>query len=205
MIEDELIKIWQSSAKIEQVKFEKSRLMLDVQTSLNRFHRLIKYGILTEQIAVLIIVPVFLFYIYFVPQVLSKIASFLIVVWAIWYMTRLRTIKKRKPNSVTLSYLDHLKENQTYLKFLNNMTNTILYWYILPPMTGYFLFITGPYIAGVIDSKFLIILIFIGLSVAIASPPPPPPPPYTYSRWVIKKIYTPRLRKIDELIRVLEE
>ncbi|MFK5973650.1 MAG: hypothetical protein QM485_10260 [Flavobacteriaceae bacterium] len=197
MVEDELIKIWQSSTKIEQVKFEKSRLILDMQSSLDRFHRQIKFGILIEQIAALTIVPVFLFYIYWVPFVLSKLASFLIVIWAIWYMIRLRTLKKKRPKSITLNYLDYLKENQTYVSLLKNVTNTALYWYVLPPMTGYFLFIAGPYLDGIIDFKFLIILTFIGLATVIAT--------YFYSRWIVKKIYSPRLKKINELIRVLEE
>lgn len=197
MMEDELIKIWQSSAKVEQVKFEKSRLMLDMQSSLDRFHRLVKYGVFIEQFAAFTVVPVFLFYIYFVPPVLSKIASFLIVLWVIWYMIRLRNIKKRKPKSVTLNYLDYLKENQTYLKLLKNMTDTILFWYVLPPMTGFFLFITGFYLEGIIDIKFLLKLILIGLATIIAT--------YGYSRWVVKKIYSPRLKKIDNLIGVLEE
>ncbi|PHQ62367.1 MAG: hypothetical protein COC08_00995 [Maribacter sp.] len=196
-MEDELIKIWQSSAKVEQVKFEKSRLMLDMQSSLDRFHQLVKYGILSEQIAVLIIIPVFLFYTYLVPPVLSKIASFLIIIWAIWYMIQLRTIKKKNPKSITLNYLHYLKENQTYLSLLKNMTNTALYWYVLPPMTGYFLFITGFYFEGIIDSKIFLIVTFIGLASVIAT--------YFYSQWIVKKIYSPRLKKIDELIRVLEE
>ena len=43
MIEDELVKIWQSSPNQERVKFEKSRLMIDVQSSLDRLHRFVKY------------------------------------------------------------------------------------------------------------------------------------------------------------------
>lgn len=197
MMEDELIKIWQSSTKVEQVKFEKSRLMLDMQTSLDRFHRLVKYGIFIEQFAAFTIVPVFLFYIYFVPPVLSKIASFLIALWAIWYMIRLRNVKKGKPKSVTLNYLDYLKKNQSYLKLLKNMGDTVIYWYVLPPLTGYFLFIIGFSVDGIIEYRFLTKLILVGIATGIAT--------YFYSRWIVKKIYSPRLKKIDELIKVLEE
>ncbi len=48
MIEDELIKIWQSSSKQELIKFEKSKLMIELQSSLNRLHRWWKYLELSE-------------------------------------------------------------------------------------------------------------------------------------------------------------
>ena len=196
-MEDELIKIWQSSPQAEQIKFEKSRLMLDMDNSLDRFHRLAKYGIIIEQIAVLIIIPVFLFYIYFVPHLLSKIASIWIAIWACWYMTLLRKFKKSKPKTLNLGYIDYLRENRTYMVNLKKWADRSMYWYVLPPMLGYFIFIIGPYLDGAIDEAFFIKLILIGLATVILT--------YFYTRWVVKTIYTPRLKKIDELIKVMEE
>lgn len=195
-MEDELIKIWQSSPKTEQVKFEKSRLMLDMQSSLDRFHRLVKYSVLVEQIAVIILIPILLFIVYWVPPVLSKIASFLIVLWAIWYMFRLRKIKERQPKSITLNYLEYLKKNRGYLRYLKNMTDTAMYWYILPPMTFYFMFITGAHLYARGPIPFFLFAVLLGLSMSIAC--------YFYFRWIVKKIYIPRLKKIDELIEVME-
>ena len=197
MMEDELIMIWQSSPKTEQIKFEKSRLMPDMQSSLDRFHRLVKYSVLVEQIAVIIIIPIFLLIVYWVPPVLSKIASFLIVLWAIWHMFRLRKVKKRKPKSVTLNYLEYLKKNRGYLKYLKNMTDTAMYWYIFPPMTFYFIFITGAHLYARGQIAFFLFTIFLGIGMSIAY--------YFYFRWMVKKIYIPRLKKIDELIKVMEE
>jgi len=34
MIEDELIKLWQTSSNAEHIKFEKSKLMIELQSSL---------------------------------------------------------------------------------------------------------------------------------------------------------------------------
>ncbi len=197
MMEDELIKIWKSSPQDEQIKFEKSRLILDMQNSLDRFHRLVKIGIIIGQVAVLTIIPVFLFYIYFVPPILAKIASFFIVIWACWYMFLLRKIQKSKPNVINLNYLDYLNKNRTYMSTIKKLGATTLYWYILPPMAGYFLFITGFYFDGIVDDSFFIKLILIGVGTVILT--------YMYSRWVVKKIYSPRLQKIDELIKVMEE
>ena len=196
-MEDELIKIWQSSPEQEQIKFEKSRLILDMQSSLDRFHRLMKYGLLMEQIAVFIIIPVFLFYLYLVPPILAKIASFLLVLWAIWYMFLLRKIKKRKPCTVTLNYIEYLKKNRNYLSVLKKWGDTAIYWYVLLPLSGYFLFVSGFYLDRIVDNAFFVKLIFIGLGTGAVT--------YIYIKWVVKKIYTPRLKKIDELIEVMEE
>lgn len=198
MMENELIKIWQSSSNQEQIKFEKSRLILETQSSLNRFNKLIKYAILIEQSGVLIIIPVFLFYIYFVPFTLSKIASFLIVIWAIWYMLKLRSWKKSKPTNLSENYLDYLYQNQEYIKTLKRWGDATLYWYILPCILGTLLFIMGPIIEGVITDNFQIAIVFsivIGLGIGM----------YFYTKWTTKKLYTNRLTKIEELIKVMEE
>ncbi|MDB4292419.1 hypothetical protein N9954_03370 [Maribacter sp.] len=197
MIEDELIKIWLSSPEIEQVKFEKSRLILDMQSSLDRFNHLAKYALIIEQVAVIIIIPVFLFYVYFVPHLLSKIASIWIAIWACWYMTLLRKFKRAKPNSLNLDYIGYLKVNRAYMANLKKWADRSMYWYVLPPMSGFFIFIAGPYVDGAINEAFFIKLILIGLVTVILT--------YFYKRWAVKKIYMPRLKKIDELIKVMEE
>ncbi len=100
MIEEELIKIWQSSPNQERVKFEKSRLMIDVQSSMDHFHRKIKYRDLREQIAVAIIIPVFAYYAYSIPHLLSKVASVLIIGYALFVAIRIKKAKKHKPGAI---------------------------------------------------------------------------------------------------------
>jgi len=195
-MDDELIKIWQSSPVEEQIKFEKSRLMIDMQSSLDRFDKLLKYGILIEQSAVLIIIPIFTFYIYYVPFLLSKIASVLLVLWAIWYWFRLRWYKTLKPNSVNVNYLDYLYQTKTYLQMLKGLSDTAIYWYVLPGISGCLLFALGPIIEGVLTGLKMIMMltIFIGSGVGT----------YFYIKWMGKKIYVRRLEKLDELIEAME-
>src|SRR5579885_1868435 len=101
MMEDELIKIWQSSPNSERIKFEKSRLMMDVQSSLDDFNKKVKHRDLRELIAFAIAAPVFAYYIYSVPFVLTKIASALILVWGVFVVLRLRNAKKLQPAKFT--------------------------------------------------------------------------------------------------------
>ena len=197
MMDDELIKIWQSSPQEAQVKFEKSRLMIDMQSSLDRFDKLAKYGILTEQIGVFIIVPVFSFYIYWVPFTLSKIASGLLVIWAIWYMFRLRRMKKLKPNSVNVSYIQYLHQTRTYLRTLKGMSDTAIYWYVLPAISGALLFVLGPIIEGALTGGKMIFALSVVVGTGVAS--------YFYIRWMAKKVYVGRLQKLEELIATMEK
>ncbi len=196
-MEDELIKIWQSSPKVEQVKFEKSRLILDLQSSLLSLSRLAKYGILVEQIAVIIIVPVFLYSIYWVPHLLSKIGSLWIVAWSIWYMSLLRRIKRDKPQEQDQTYLDYLNQWKSYLGQNKKLTGSALYWYILPPITGCILFALGFYLGNAMGFQRFAVHIGIFLILAIII--------HFYFKWIIRTVYNPRLSKIDKLIQVMGE
>src|SRR5258708_4383676 len=132
MIEEELIKIWQSSPNQERIKFEKSRLMIEVQASTDRLHRSIKYRDLREQIAALFVIPVFAYAAYTVPFVLTKIASVLTILWAIYVIMTLRNAKKHKPGAFTETYLEYLIKTRVYIDIQKRMIDSILYWYILP-------------------------------------------------------------------------
>jgi fumarate reductase subunit C len=196
MIEDELINIWQSSPKVEQIKFEKSRSMIDVQSSLDRFHRLIKYRDLTELIGQLIGLPVFVFYIYYVPFLLSKIASFFIVLLGIYIIYRFRRVKKHKPSVLHETYLDYLSKSRKYVAAQKRLLETALYWYILPATMLCTIFILG-YSEKIKSLGLWVILILTPVIVGICT--------YYFNQWMIKKKYTPRLKKIDELIKSMEE
>lgn len=196
-MDDELIKIWQSSPVEEQIKFEKSRLMIDMQSSLKRFDLLAKYGILTELIAAFIGIPVFTFYVYWVPFTLSKIASVLIVIWLIWYVFRLRRVRKLKPNSINVNYLDYLYETRTYIRMLKGLGDTAMYWYILPIISACLLFVLGGIIEEALTGLKMIFVLTVVIGTGIAG--------YYYMKWVTKKVYVSRLEKLDELIATMEE
>ena len=196
MMEDELIKIWQSSSKQEQIKFEKSRLMLDLENSLDRFHRVVKYRIVIDQIAAISMIPAFLFGIYFIPPMLAKIASFLIVVWAIWYAFQLREAKKRKTGAVTLNYLEYLKNNRDFISYLKKVLLKAIYSYTLLALPAYFLSITGIFIDELINSALFIKFVLLGVVGHIGA--------YMYSLWEVKKI-DEQSKKINALIKVMEE
>ena len=191
-MEDELIKIWQSSPNQERMKFEKSRLIIDMQSSMDKLHRAIKYRDMREMVAIGIVVPIFAYAAYAIPFMLSKLASVLIIIWAIYIGFRLRNARKHKPGAFFESYLDYLRQTREYLRIQKHMMDNIVYWYILPGMTLTMLFVLGP---GKTKSIFRMGILNVALAVAT----------YYLNKRSAEKQYVPRLKKLDELIQVMEQ
>src|SRR5688572_22742422 len=194
MIENELVKIWQSSPNQERVKFEKSRLMIDVQSTVDEIHRKIKYRDLAEQLGAVLMAPVFIYYAFTIPFVLTKIASILIVAWGMYVIFRIRQAKKHKPGPFTDNYMQYLHKTKNYLSVQKDMIDNVLYWYILPAMILMFMFILGPGVTPERMSKLIsmgILNIFTGAAI------------YYLNKRAVKKQLIPRLEKIDKLIGVM--
>src|SRR6185369_7879018 len=97
-----------SSPNQERIKFEKSRLMIDVQASMDHFNKKVKYRDLAEQVGVMIVIPAMAYSAYAIPHVVTKLASVLTIGWAIYIAVRLRSAKKHKPGAFAESYMDYL-------------------------------------------------------------------------------------------------
>ncbi|WP_136465225.1 hypothetical protein [Flagellimonas onchidii] len=196
MMEDELIQIWQSSSDQERIKFEKSRLMIELESSLTRLHKWWKYLELVEGVSILICIPVFAFYVYFVPFILSKIASALTVIWLIYVIVRIVRIKKYKPSAFTESYLDYLHKTRKYLKVQMYLLKSSLYWYILPGIFFIFLFLVGAWEKPE-THNVIILTAVLAICIGVIT--------YYINKRRVRKEFEPRLKKIDELIAVMEE
>jgi len=195
MIEDELIKIWQSSSHQERLKFEKSKLMLELQSSLKRLHRWWRNIERVNSISALITIPVFMFFIYRAPFISMKIASALIVVWSIYVGIRMLGIRKFKPRDLEENYVHYLEKTRTYLLAQKRMLETSLNWRILTLYPIYLLFFVelwdkplARYI-GIISFSML-----IGLGIH----------EYYLRKRRVKNEIMPRINRIDALIENLE-
>lgn len=195
-MEEELIKIWQSSPNQERIKFEKSRLMIDMQSSMDRLHRSIKYRDLREYIAIAFIIPAFSITAFFIPFPISKIASVLIIGWALYVGIKLRNAKRHKPSAFTETYLDYLRKTREYLLIQKQLLDSVVYWYILPAATLMMLFVLG---FGVTMDRLKQILKWVFINIGLAAVT------YYLNKRAVQKELVPRLTKIDELIRVLEK
>ncbi len=194
MIEDELIKIWQSSSSQERIKFDKSKLMIELQSSLGRLHRWWKYLELVEVISATIGILSFVFIAYWVPFTSSKIASVLIIIWLVNLLIRLLGIKKFKPSDLEENYLKYLKKYREYLEIQKNLLESYNYWGAIPMYPIFFLFLVGPW--EITSKRYLIIIIYLAMVVMQIYG-------YFLNKRRVKTEINPRIERVDELIKEL--
>ncbi len=196
-MEEELKKLWQSSPEQEQVKFEKSRFMMDVQANVDRFHKSMKQLYLRESMGVIIIIPIFLIYAFIFPQPLTKVASGLIILWGIYILLVIRKTKQQKPEQYSLSYLEYLQQTRAYLELQKKLRKNVLLWYALPLLSFSFLFLVG-LLKDKPDGTNAIItsgIICVAIGIII----------HFLNRISAKKFVEPKLKKVNDLIKTLEE
>ena len=196
MIEEELIKIWQSSPTQEQVKFDKSRLMIDVQSNLDRFHKSMKGLYLRESLAAIIVIPIFIAYVFFIPILLTQIASVLIALWGVALLLLMRRLKKRKPEEHTVSYAEYLRKTRNYLEIQKQLREKIILWYVGPCMAFCYLFMLGMILDDASDTNYIIGAAVYCLVLGAVI--------YILNRRSAKKFVAPKLEKVNDLIRTLE-
>ncbi len=197
MIEDEFIKIWQSSNNQERIKFEKSKLMIELQSSLGYLHRWWHYLELGEVSLAVIGILLSCFLAYIIPVILLKVVMILIAILAIYLTSKYQGIKKYKPNDLEENYLEYLKKNRKYLEAQKNFLKTYINWGILPVYPIMLLFVIGIWNKV---SAYFILIIFINVAAIIIGG-------YGYflNQKRVKKKINPRLKKIDTLIKLIEE
>jgi hypothetical protein len=202
MIENELIALWQSSPKHERIKFEKSKLMLDVQSKLDSFDRAVNRRDFLEIGTAIVIIPLFAYQVYNQPNYLAKFGATWIVVYVVYVIYRLLDAKKNKPKEVS-SYLEYLKQCKKYLERQKKLLDSVLYWYVLPCLMGCAIMMTG--MLDLLNKSWYEIIRMRKVWIAVSS--------FTIigvfvprlNKWAVKKELLPRIKKVNELIRLMEE
>jgi len=198
MIEDELIKIWQSSSNQEQIKFEKSKLMIELQSSLKRLDRWWNYLELSETILAVFGVLLSTLLLFKVPFILTKIALALMIICAVYLIIKYRGVKKFQPSDLENNYLNYLKKNREYLQVQKKFIRTYLYWGILPVYPIMVLFTISVW--QKIPENFITVLVIINLAaigIGVYG--------YFLNKKRVKKEIDPRIERVNELINRLEQ
>jgi len=196
MIEDELINIWQSSSNQERVKFEKSKLMIELQSSLDYLNRWWKFGVRVEIVAAFIAIPIFVFITFWIPYTSSKIASAFIIIYVVFVITRLTSIKKFKPSDLEENYLTYLKKSRKYLEAQGNLLETYKYWGMTPLYPIIFLFVFDFW--EIPSKRIVIVILFfnmIGMHIFA----------YFFHKRRVKNEIKPRIKRVDEVIESLKK
>lgn len=144
MLEEELKNIWRNSSEATKIQFDISRLMIDLEHKLKRTQRQVKQRDFSEIAASVVGIPLFLFFAYEIPFVLTKVASMLSVLWFVYVIVRFRNSKKQAVKiNMASSFREQLDYHRNFLAHQMHLLNTILYWYVLPPFLCNLLFIVG--------------------------------------------------------------
>ncbi len=195
MIEDELIKIWQSSSNQERVKFEKSKLMIELESSLGRLHRWWKYIELFEVALAVFGILVGVFLIFKIPFVVIKIVILLIILLAIYLVIKYMGVRRFKPSDLEENYLDYLKKNRQYLEVQKKFLKTYVYWSILPVYP--ILLLSNIWVWEKVSIYFILFNNVAAIGLGIYG--------YFLNKKRVKNEINPRIAKVDELINDLKE
>jgi hypothetical protein len=195
MIEDELIKIWQSSSNQERIKFEKSKLMIELQSSLKRLDRWWNYLELSETFLAVFGILLSTLLLFKIPFILTKIALALMIICAVYLIIKYRGVKKFQPSDLENNYLNYLKKNRGYLQAQKKFLKTYFYWGILPVYPIMLLFTISVWEKVPIYMIILINVATIGIGIY----------GYFLNKKRVKKEINPRISGIKELINQLEQ
>lgn len=195
MIEDELIKIWQSSSNQERLKFEKSRSIIELDSSLERLHRWWKYLELVEVISAIIIILSFAFIAYHAPFTATKIASVLIIIFGINILIKVLGIKKFKPSDLEKNYLEYLNKTKEYLESQKKLLETAVYWVFLPIYPILLLFFIGFWHITA-QRYFIVIIYLVAIGIGIYG--------YFLNKKRVKNEINPRIARVNKLIKELK-
>ena len=144
MIEQELKVIWSTSAQVEQIKFDTSRLLLNLKNKMSKMDRSLKFRDTLEIVIALFIIPLFGMMAYFIPFLLSKLGCLLIMAWAVYVIYKLRKTKKHKrPVDLSESLREQLEKYKIYIQKQAELIDSALYWYLLPPFVGITIMVVG--------------------------------------------------------------
>lgn len=144
MIDQELKEIWKNASQAEKIKFDLSRLLIDLKGKMDRIERGIRRRDITESLVAILMIPVFGYLAYEIPFIMTKVGSILIMIWCVYLIFKLRNVKKHKLTiNPILSFREQLANQKAYLFQEARLIDTVLYWYLLPPLVANIILVLG--------------------------------------------------------------
>ncbi|MHA7059048.1 hypothetical protein ACWGOQ_0017615 [Aquimarina sp. M1] len=144
MLEQELKEIWKDSSETERIKFDLSKLMIELNDKINEFERAFRSRDIGELITAVISIPVFGCIAYLIPFPITKVGIILAMIGFIWGIYDRRNNRKQKsPISLTLPFQKQLENQKINMSREIKRYNTVLYWFLIPSFIPYAISIIG--------------------------------------------------------------
>lgn len=196
MIDDELIKIWKSSPLQEQVKFDKSRFLLDVQSSVDDFYKQMKTLYIRESMGAFVAMPMFIAYAFLMPHILTKIGFILVALGVGYILYVIKKSKSKMPDQFAMSYLQYLQKTKEFLEESKRNRETVLIWYLLPIVAPLWLSMVGFYLNDSDALNYMLIAVGGSILASIGI--------HFMNRRSVKKLVVPKLEKVNDLIKTMK-
>ena len=194
MLEQELKNIWQNSPQKEIIKFEKSKLLIDLNHNINKFEKAIRNRNIREIGAALFVFIVFGYYAYLYTHPLAKIGAIIISFACLFIIYKLKQVQRiKKPLNLTFSMKEQLIETRMYITNEKNLLDNVLYWYLLPLSFGMIIFTMGLNMS--FNRLLIYVPIFIILNLVI----------YIINKLTVKKKFLPLIENVNLSIKEMEE
>lgn len=144
MLEQELKDLWRNAPEKERIKFDLSRLLLDLNGQLNDLNARIKRRDRNDIITMLIGIPVFSYLIYVIPFPITKTGLVLAILGMVWYVFKLRNhYLHRLPVDYTKPFKVQLEVQKLNLLHEEKLMSTVLYWFLIPSFIPFAVSIMG--------------------------------------------------------------
>lgn len=140
-----------------------------------------------EVIAAVFVIVFFGAFAIFSDNLFTKAGALIIVLSAIMISIILWNRKEEKAD-LTLPPVEYLYQHLDYLKKEARLLNTVIYWYVLPLMTGLALFFIGHHRDLWHTSLHFALLIFISVAVLLLN------------KGAVKMQFTPLIIKLEKLL-----
>jgi len=144
MLEQELKSIWKSSADADKIKFDLSRLMIDLKHKMDGLNKGIQNRDKREIAASIFGMLLFGYMATQIPFPITKAACIMTIGWFGYVIYRLRNAQKHKvTEDLSLSFKEQLVNQKKYMTHQGQLLDSVLYWYVLPPFILNVVFIMG--------------------------------------------------------------
>lgn len=144
MLEQELKEIWRNSSTEAKINFDLARLMINLQHKTDRIESNIRARDRREIIAAIIGIVIFGYFAYEIPFPITKAACLLAVLIFVFIIYKLRRARKQLIEvNMASSFREQLQQQKIFFTNQQELLQSALWWYVLPPFVMNIVFIVG--------------------------------------------------------------
>src|SRR5699024_7242909 len=192
---EELSNIWKSQKISSEREYSKQALLMILNNKTISFEEQIKSRDRFEIIAAIVVIISFGVILFITPSVWQKTGCGIIILSAFWVWYKFKSVQhiaiEDEPDCNHNMY-NHLQQELHWVKKQKTLLENVLWWYVLPFMTGLVIFALG-FSNRMVKIFYIIGIIILGSVIWILN-----------HRAIIKR-FNPFIEELEDAISVIEE